>query len=324
MLETLAYLNLILKLAGLSLTGIFGMAGAMHDFRDQRGAVTRWGRRNLIGLALGLVISLGTLAGDFALKREEDRKSNQKTERLLAIATAVLNPLDRLRLGFSYSLPTDDPRKGNFDKQLLNNFQSTPSQPELNTLSNRLFDRLRYDQFAFQYLNQPTTLRIKIRRAKDNALLELVIHDSLTPNPNDQRQVYLQPHRRRLRILSDSHEADPEEYFLSKELFSIRDLAGAEVTFVLHRQRLSWDDQVAAIRKGGPVLIPVQPDSTVALEGVSLRLPGQLNIEIASDELKRVAGEPLPTYLFRFPEKFENVRQLTGVAKSDASQPCRS
>jgi hypothetical protein len=51
----------ILKLLSLLLTTVFGLAGQVFDFRDQStGKVTKWGRRNLVGLVIGLIIGVAS------------------------------------------------------------------------------------------------------------------------------------------------------------------------------------------------------------------------------------------------------------------------
>lgn len=105
-----------LKLIGLLLTGVFGIAGALFNFKEPTGRISAWGRRNLIGLAVGLVISVTTFVGEFVVKRRSDRESARKTERLLAMATTVLNPVNRIKIEFSYSVLLNHPSLTGFKR----------------------------------------------------------------------------------------------------------------------------------------------------------------------------------------------------------------
>jgi hypothetical protein len=61
----------ILKGFGLLATGVFGIIGAVTNFKDQDGNLTKWGKRNLAGLVIGLVMALTSQCIEYVRGRNE-------------------------------------------------------------------------------------------------------------------------------------------------------------------------------------------------------------------------------------------------------------
>ncbi len=103
-MDSLTIVLAVLKAVGLLTAGVFGIVGAVTNFRDDSGKLTRWGRRNLIALIMGLVLSLSAQMVEYVRGRSEAtaaaeraRKAADQAEQLLlntADATKKIAKID--------------------------------------------------------------------------------------------------------------------------------------------------------------------------------------------------------------------------------------
>ena len=94
-----------LKFAALIIGGIFSAIGLLTDYRDKKGAVTRWGKIALFGIVLSTIVAAGTQAiesyRDRATALANDaanRQSELATQNLLAEIKRAIYPLQSLAL----------------------------------------------------------------------------------------------------------------------------------------------------------------------------------------------------------------------------------
>lgn len=86
----------IIKAVGLLVAGVFGVIGALTNFKDAQGKLTVWGKRNLAALVFGLVASLTAQCIDYirghneaTAAAERANKAAHQAEELLGRTTAA-------------------------------------------------------------------------------------------------------------------------------------------------------------------------------------------------------------------------------------------
>jgi methyl-accepting chemotaxis protein len=89
-MDILSIVLTILKGVGLVIAGIFGIVGARTNFKNADGTITVWGRRNLVALLFGLVLSLSAQAIEFARNRSEALSAGELAKRAADQAEALL------------------------------------------------------------------------------------------------------------------------------------------------------------------------------------------------------------------------------------------
>src|SRR5262245_59142274 len=93
-----------LKVIGILVTGLFGLAGALTNFRNDDGTSTVWGRRNIVGLGCGIVLSLGVECGTFIRdsidaknKRVAAEESQRAADKLIESTESSVERLEKVR-----------------------------------------------------------------------------------------------------------------------------------------------------------------------------------------------------------------------------------
>ncbi len=80
-----------LKFAALIIGGIFSAIGLLTDYRDKKGAVTRWGKIALFGIVLSTIVAAGTQA----IESYRDRATAQANDQLTDSRVGTQNHLPK-------------------------------------------------------------------------------------------------------------------------------------------------------------------------------------------------------------------------------------
>jgi hypothetical protein len=81
----------ILKAAGLVVAGVFGIVGAVTNFKDAAGRLTIWGRRNLAALVFGLAVSLTAQCIEYIRGHNEATAAAERANKAAEQAEVLLN-----------------------------------------------------------------------------------------------------------------------------------------------------------------------------------------------------------------------------------------
>ncbi len=106
-----------LKLAGVTLSALFGVIGTMHEFRDKNAQLTRWGRAAIGGILVAASLAIAAQFIEDRLKdvsaREAAIQTLESTKRLEVIVHQLdrtLQPLDSVSLFLpELEIPMNDP-----------------------------------------------------------------------------------------------------------------------------------------------------------------------------------------------------------------------
>src|SRR5947207_402591 len=109
----------LLKFISIFSTGLFGIVGLLHDFKDDDKRMTKWGRVALVGIVLSGVTAAATeIVLVFKARSQEITEASQRKEVLARIdvtttqsknvlqeTARLLHPIENLRVSFSAELP---------------------------------------------------------------------------------------------------------------------------------------------------------------------------------------------------------------------------
>jgi hypothetical protein len=113
---------LVLKFAGILLSGLFGILGLVVNFRDGSGRVTPWGKRALIGIIASVVVAALTQAFEYLKSAEESKAGARRTERLLSEIYRAVHPIKAVSATFCVVAPKDNAQVAVYMTKLLKTF----------------------------------------------------------------------------------------------------------------------------------------------------------------------------------------------------------
>src|SRR5262249_10210427 len=110
---------ILLKFLGIVSSAAFGIIGLLHNFKDENGLVTRWGRISLIGIVVSALIAGSTEAINLMKTRRESQAeakrreeilrridaTTQQSEQVLREVSRGVHPIEGLRVSFDAELP---------------------------------------------------------------------------------------------------------------------------------------------------------------------------------------------------------------------------
>lgn len=277
----------LFKFASVILTGVFAILGAVYDFKDKNGQITKWGRRNLIALIASLVFSISM----FILESVKAKEEAKRSEALLRTATAILNPLNRIVVSYDYTIPMDSLKLAEYKRQL----SRLPVIADLNestTTSGFNFPDRKRDSAAYRLLAQTTTLKFDIsKRLEGNTMdseISFDVEDSVDDDKNE-RQLHYNPATGRLRISSNPMTATSDNFYIPDLPFGVRDLPGAafEVEFDVRDPERDYPN----------------PLDGAQIESIELKVPGSIHISRTRKEMKETKDKDgFCVYSFKLPE----------------------
>ncbi len=295
----------ILKFVSVVLTGTFGVFGALYNFKDKDGKITKWGRRNLCALVACLLIAVVSFVFEQAVLKRKAQESAAKAQKLLSTATAILDPLNRIEVSFIYSLPLSLPvlKAYREDLRRLDDFTEDGDAP---TTSGYYFPDRQKDRAAYEFLASGIELDIRISTSEEevasageSTFVSFEVADGIDEHYNE-RQMYYNPEAGRLRILSDRVRVSLDEFFFSKRPLGVDDLPGATIDIYLY--------------KGAPILerpaiglVRVEPLEEVELDWVFFELPGGRSFHRDASEMTVSVIRSRPMYSFRLPDDWDEI-----------------
>lgn len=114
----------ILKFAAILLTGILAVIGLLVDYKDERGKITKWGRRALIAVIISSLVATFTQGIEVYKQRRDAKEAdarrqeeNQINNKLLTEISRAVYPLVDLNVTASANFPLTHPDlKGYFQR----------------------------------------------------------------------------------------------------------------------------------------------------------------------------------------------------------------
>lgn len=157
----------VLKFAGILLSGIFGIAGQLHDFKTKDGTISRWGRINLVGLIASLILTLSTFIVGQLVDNDKATRAAQRAaeaaEQTMVIVTnlnRLLAPLQIESIRIKYRISGLAVLK--YKRQLIRDAKL--HQPVPFAVPASLAPTLTKDREAYQLLTSPTSIIVNIYR----------------------------------------------------------------------------------------------------------------------------------------------------------------
>lgn len=106
-----------MKIAGTALSGVFGVIGTIHDFKNKKGEVTRWGKLAISGLSISVVCAISAQTWETWDKKRkaeaaaiETLESTRRIERLLSEVDRAIRPIETVEIFVSdLFVPKNDP-----------------------------------------------------------------------------------------------------------------------------------------------------------------------------------------------------------------------
>jgi hypothetical protein len=138
----LEFLKTVISVLSLALGTASGVAALLVEFKDKAtGAITKWGRYALSGLAASFLIGTANQLIDYSSKtqqaREAAKTAQQATEQTLHIVTDInrtLNPLKNVRASFWLTYPFDGSELSSYKERLDAGLRARLSQAKLDHL----------------------------------------------------------------------------------------------------------------------------------------------------------------------------------------------
>lgn len=119
----------ILKFVSIALTAILSAIALLVDYKDEKGNITYWGKRALIGIVVGAVIAASSTALEIEKGEKESAKNTEEALFLAKRTNKILNNINRSlfplkNLEFSFLATVDlsskdlEPFKSRFSKEI--------------------------------------------------------------------------------------------------------------------------------------------------------------------------------------------------------------
>jgi hypothetical protein len=107
---------LILKLLGVIFTAVFGILGTVHDFREQDGKLTKWGKASVVGTVASVLLAVSAQFIENYLQGISGRKaalqtleSTQRLEKIIYELNRTIQPIESISVFVAdLGLPMDD------------------------------------------------------------------------------------------------------------------------------------------------------------------------------------------------------------------------
>lgn len=252
MLDTLL---LALKLISSLLAGIFGAIGTIHDYKDDSGSITKWGRIALFGIVISSAVAISAQLIEEALNQKSADEARARIE------TQIQNQQELLSNVNEQSIRSN---------KVLGSIQRTFNRIE--TLSGTFWLELPYTHTAFKAYSE----RVKI------------LIDDLLDNPNHVHDIYISRSKN-----NPDGSLIPEEVAIPSDSTSfpqekdqpLRRLMKAGLAISIYRKPIKAKEFLATrwSGRGQPDLqlsmSPMNPDLNVELEDYQMEVISRLTTD---------------------------------------------
>src|ERR1700733_739483 len=102
------------KASSIVLTGAFGVLGLVKDFKDKKGAITKWGRISLAGILLSTGLGVMVQLRESSEAAQKEQKTTAQTLEIVRDIQRGLSPLDDPKFDLSFSVACELPSFAQF------------------------------------------------------------------------------------------------------------------------------------------------------------------------------------------------------------------